>query len=53
MSKVKWKVKYLEATKWYVVYKQEGDWEINCYESEALARRVCRLLNRDEKEKKA
>jgi len=49
MSKVKWKVKEGFTSWWNVV---RGDVVINCYMNKALARRVCRLLNREEKERK-
>jgi len=53
MSKVKWKV-IMGIPKWWAVVREDVSDKtlINCYTYKALARRVCRLLNREEKERK-
>jgi hypothetical protein len=61
MSKVKWKVHQSKAYEgqYFVISDLQPniDWgkdiaTINCFFNKALARRVCRLLNREEKERK-
>ncbi|MFA5499461.1 MAG: hypothetical protein WC404_00100 [Candidatus Omnitrophota bacterium] len=50
MSKVKWKVKKKESG---LIWVKDGMGRyIRFYYDKALARRVCRLLNREEKERK-